>query len=53
MNLRKNIINAMESISPFIRKTYFNYSLPFSQSLNNDIWFKLENLQYTGSFKVR
>ena len=44
---------AAKNISPFIRKTYFSYSTVFSNLLNTDVRFKMENLQVTGSFKAR
>ena len=44
---------AAKNISPFIRKTYFSYSPVFSNLLNTDVRFKMENLQVTGSFKAR
>ena len=44
---------AAKNISPFIRKTYFSYSIVFSNFLNTDVRFKMENLQVTGSFKAR
>ena len=44
---------AAKNISPFIRKTYFSYSTVFSSLLNTEVRFKMENLQVTGSFKVR
>lgn len=44
---------AAKNISPFIRRTYFSYSAVFSNLLNIDVRFKMENLQVTGSFKAR
>ena len=44
---------AAKNISPFIRKTYFSHSPVFSNLLNTDVRFKMENLQVTGSFKAR
>lgn len=36
-----------------IRRTPVEYSPELSQQLGVDVWFKLENLQITGSFKLR
>jgi len=49
----KDVDLAAENISPFIRKTYFTYSPVFSNLLDTDVRFKMENLQVTGSFKAR
>ena len=53
LNILKAVESASKRIRPFIRKTYFTYSHNFSDFLNADIRFKLENLQVTGSFKAR
>ena len=53
VNLPETVIHASKRIRPFIRKTYFTYSHNFSDLLNVDVRFKMENLQVTGSFKVR
>lgn len=53
MKNKINILQASERISNFVRKTYFYYSSSFSRNINSKVWFKSENLQYTGSFKVR
>lgn len=44
---------ARERISPIIRPTRLIHSPVFSQEMGNDIYLKPENLQLTGSFKVR
>ena len=49
----KDVDLAAKNISPFIRKTCFSYSNVFSNLLNTDVRFKMENLQVTGSFKAR
>ena len=46
-------VESASKIRPFIRKTYFTYSHNFSDLLNADVRFKMENLQVTGSFKAR
>ena len=53
LDFPKDVDLAAKNISPFIRKTYFSYSPVFSNLLNTDVRFKMENLQVTGSFKAR
>ena len=53
LNIPKAVESASKRIGPFIRKTYFTYSHNFSDLLNADVRFKMENLQITGSFKAR
>lgn len=36
-----------------VRETPLNYSTPFSRQTGANVYFKLENLQHTGSFKLR
>ena len=45
------IIKASEILKPVVRKTNLIYSSALSK--NNEIYLKAENLQITGSFKVR
>jgi threonine dehydratase len=40
-------------IGAYVRRTPLDYSPRFSGELGASVWFKLENLQYTGSFKLR
>ena len=47
------IEKAVNRIQPYLRKTYLEKSLFFSRKIDGDVWFKLENLQVTGSFKSR
>jgi threonine dehydratase len=44
---------AAARITPYVRRTLLDYSLPFSQATGAAVHFKCENLQHTGSFKVR
>ncbi len=44
---------ARERIRPYIRETPTVYSYSFSEQARCDVHLKLENLQRTGSFKVR
>jgi threonine dehydratase len=53
MKPKLNILQASERISRHVRKSYFSYSPFFSKKINSQVWFKNENLQHTGSFKVR
>jgi len=53
MDLNQSILDASSRINPFIRKTNFSFSEAFSKILGASVFFKLENQQFTGSFKVR
>lgn len=47
-------IEAAEArLTPYVRETPTVYSYTFSESSGTDVYLKLENLQRTGSFKVR
>jgi len=46
-------VTAADRVRPYIRKTHLTHSRPFSDLVNADVWFKLESLQITGSFKAR
>ncbi|WP_332631713.1 threonine ammonia-lyase [Halalkalibacter flavus] len=48
-----DIVTAQEKMTGIVHKTPLDYSLTFSEYSDNDIYLKLENLQKTGSFKVR
>ena len=50
---RKTIEKAADRIKPYIKNTYLERSHFFSKYIEGDVWFKLENLQVTGSFKAR
>jgi threonine dehydratase len=49
----KEVLRAEHRIRPYIRETYLERSLYLSQLSGADVYCKLENLQYTGSFKAR
>ena len=49
----KEVIAAEKRIRPHIRETLLEHSPYYSALTGSDIYFKLENLQHTGSFKVR
>jgi len=53
MNVFEQVLQAEKRIRPYIRETYLEYSPYFSQLSGANVYFKLENLQHTGSFKVR
>lgn len=44
---------AANRIAPYIRETPLDYSPYFSELSGANVYLKLENLQYTGSFKLR
>jgi len=52
-DIYNNVIVAYKQISSFVRKTPFIYSSAFSNDLGCEVFFKLESLQVTGSFKAR
>src|SRR5215472_9932684 len=47
------ILRAELHIRPYIRTTPLEHSLHLSKTSNSQVFLKLENLQATGSFKVR
>ena len=49
----EEIRRAAVRLAPYIRETPTVYSYTFSESSGGDVHLKLENLQRTGSFKVR
>jgi len=53
MNITKEVIAAEKRIRSHIRETILDYSPYYSKLAGANVYFKLENLQYTGSFKVR
>ena len=44
---------AAARIMTLVRETPLDYSPKFSEETGAQVWFKLENLQHTGSFKLR
>lgn len=48
-----SIINARNRISNIVKHTPLYYSQYFSQTFHSNIYLKLDNLQVTGSFKIR
>src|ERR1700754_3878103 len=53
MNLPRAIEDAERRIRPFARETFLEKSPYFSNIVGGDVMLKLENLQHTGSFKLR
>jgi len=53
MDFSKTVTVAAERIQPYIRKTPYIHSSPFSDTTESNVHFKLESFQVTGSFKVR
>ena len=51
--LAQAAFEAADRIRPYVRATPLDHSLYFSQLTGADVYLKLENLQYTGSFKLR
>lgn len=51
--LPADIVLARNRIAPYIRETPLEHSPYFSSLTGADVWFKLENLQHTSSFKLR
>jgi len=52
-NILQAILQAEQKIRPYIRKTPLEYSHLLSKKTGSQVYLKLENLQCTGSFKVR
>ena len=53
LDIKTETIQAEQKIRSYIRETPLDYSLALSESSNCRVFFKLENLQLTSSFKVR
>src|SRR5258708_39374805 len=53
INILQEILQAEYQIRPYIRETPLEYSFPLSKLTGSRVYLKLENMQYTGSFKVR
>lgn len=48
-----NIRDAYDRIKKYVRKTPLEYSPYYSKIISGKVYLKLENLQLTGSFKIR
>lgn len=53
INIKKEALEAEKRIREYIRETPVEYSPYLSQSGNCEVYLKLENLQLSGSFKLR
>lgn len=53
MNFFSQIQQAENRTRPYIRTTYLDYTHHYSQLGHAHVYVKLENLQHTGSFKLR
>ena len=53
MSLVQQIIDAESRIRPHVRETPLVHSPSLSEASGTEVWLKCENLQVTGSFKVR
>jgi threonine dehydratase len=53
MNIYAEVTQAAERIGPYIRETPLIRSLLLGDDQSGGVFLKLENLQHTGSFKVR
>ena len=53
MDVQKEVLLASERIHPYVRQTILEYSPFYSRSGGATVYCKLENLQHTGSFKIR
>ncbi len=53
LDLKKEVLIAENKIRPYIRETPLDFSVALSRLTHSEVYLKCENLQYTGSFKVR
>lgn len=53
LNIEKEVLEAYKRIKPHIRETPLEKSVFYSRKGGAEVFLKMENLQYTGSFKVR
>lgn len=53
MSLSEDIKESVERIAPYVRRSYLERSGFYSDKTGAGVYFKAENLQHTGSFKVR
>jgi threonine dehydratase len=49
----EDILKAQEAIQQYIRPTEISFSHSASKIMGHDVFFKFENQQFTGSFKLR
>jgi threonine dehydratase len=53
INIKKEVLDAEKRIRKYIRETPLEFSPHLSQLGKSNVFLKLENIQLTGSFKVR
>ena len=53
INIYEEVLQAAQRIRSYVRETPLDYSLALSEMYHAEVFLKLENLQHTGSFKVR
>lgn len=53
MNIQTEVREAYRRIKPHVRETYLEKSQFYSEKGEANVFLKMENLQHTGSFKVR
>lgn len=53
LDLINAITQAKKRIAPFVRETYLQHSPFYSELTGANVYFKCENMQLTGSFKLR
>ena len=53
MSFLEKVKHTSVAISKYIKNTELFYSHKFSNISRNQIWFKQENKQHTGSFTIR
>ncbi|MGL5741123.1 MAG: pyridoxal-phosphate dependent enzyme [Legionella sp.] len=52
-DIKTEILAAAQRIHPYIRETQLYFSVPLSKLTQVNLYLKCDNLQPTGSFKVR
>lgn len=53
LKIKNEVLVAENRIRSYIRETLLDFSLPLSKITNSNVYLKCENLQFTGSFKIR
>ena len=53
LDIKKAVTEAENRIRPYVRATPLEHSMALSKICNANVYLKCENLQFTGSFKVR
>jgi threonine dehydratase len=53
LDIAKSVLTAKDRINSHVRETPLDYSFSLSKSTAANVYLKCENLQHTGSFKIR